>query len=133
MEKIVGAAVEAGRRDNLIARSSNIQQGEGFRRLTGSHGQRTHAAFQSRDTPLKSVLRRVHDARVNIAELLEREEIGGMFGAIEDERGRLIDRHRARVGGAIGVLLSRVERERLKTILTVAVQCHCYLLLSKMW
>ena len=40
-----------------------------------AHRQRRHAAFQRRDALLEHGLGRVHDARVDVAEFLEREQV----------------------------------------------------------
>src|SRR5690606_20898578 len=57
----------------------------------------------------------VADARVDVAVLLQREEVGGVVGVGEDERGRLVDRDGARavdrVGGPAGVEGARAEPE----------------------
>ena len=42
----------------------------------------------------------------------EREQVGGVLGVVEHERRRLVDRHRARVGRAVG-LLAAVQGDRL--------------------
>jgi hypothetical protein len=42
---------------------------------------------------LERGLRRIHDARVDVAELFECEEIGGVFRRIELIGRRLVDRH----------------------------------------
>ena len=57
------------------------------------------AAFERGDALLEDVGRRVHDAGVDVAELLKPEEAGGVVGVVEDVRRGLVDRHGARLGG----------------------------------
>ena len=62
------------------------------------------AAFEGGDALLKDVGGGVHDARVDVAELLEPEETGGVIGIVKDIRRGLVNRHRARLGGGIDLL-----------------------------
>src|SRR5579875_130066 len=109
VEEVIRAAVQADRGDDLIASARNIENSIGLCCLAGGRGQRSDTAFQSRHAPLEGVLRGIHDARINIAKLLEGEKIRSMLRAIKHIRAGLIDGHRARVGSAIGVLLTRVQ------------------------
>ena len=72
--------------------------------LTGRQEQRGDAAFERRDALLDDVLRRVHDAGVDVAGLGEAEQRGGVLGAVERVRRGLVDRQRPRVGGDVGRL-----------------------------
>ena len=83
-------------------------------RLPGRHGQRAGPAFDRGDALLEDVGGRIHQARVDVPEFLQREQIGGVLGALEDVRRRLVDRHGARAGGRIGNLAG-VQRQRAKT------------------
>ena len=60
---------------------------------------------------------RVHDARVDVADLGEREEVRGVLRAAELVRGRLVDRDSPRTRGGVGLLsgvdLASVEAELL--------------------
>ena len=70
--------------------------------------ERGHALFQHRR-------RRVHDPRVDVAELLQGEQRRGVVGVVEGERGRLINGHgagvRRRVRLIAGVQGAGVESE----------------------
>jgi hypothetical protein len=87
----------------------------------------TRATFCSdkrRDALLEHVVGRVHDARVDVAEFLEREQVRRVIGVLELVRGRLVDRHGDRAGGRIGApsgvqgegfrLLRRLRHDRLR-------------------
>ena len=66
------------------------------------------------DALLENVGGRVHQARVDVAEFLQGEQIRGVVGALEDVGGRLVNRHGARAGGRIGDLAG-VQRQRAET------------------
>ena len=109
-EQVPGAAVEVGRRDDVVAGAGEVLQRQRARRLTARHRQRGDAAFERRDALLQHVVGRVHDARIDVAEFLEREQVGGVVGALKLVRRRLIDRHRDRAGARIGAPSRRGER-----------------------
>ena len=112
-EEVVRAAVEAGGRDDLVSGFQEGEDGDRFGRLSRTCCQRPDAPLERRQTLLEDVVRWVHDARVNVAELLQAEEIRGVLGVVEDERARLIDRHRPSCGCWVrllsGMNLSSVE------------------------
>ena len=54
--------------------------------------ERRRSAFQRRQPLFENVGRRIADPRVDIAQFLQREEIGRVFGVAELVGGRLIDR-----------------------------------------
>jgi hypothetical protein len=53
---------------------------------------------------LKNIAGGIHDARVDVAEFLQREQVRRVLGILELIRGRLIDRHGARIRRGIGQL-----------------------------
>ena len=61
---------------------------------------------------------RIRDPRIDVARALHVEERRGVLGVGEDERGGLVDRHRARAGRRVGrragVQRQRVEAMRLR-------------------
>jgi len=71
-------------------------------------------AFQTRDALLDHRRRRVHDARVRVAVLLQIEIGGGGFGVFKDVARRLEDRHRPRARVRLGPL-ARVNRARVES------------------
>src|SRR5436190_3970565 len=62
VEEIICAAIETGRRYDLVARSGNIQNRQCFRRVPGSRSQRTNVSCKSLYTGLKRVLSGWHIA-----------------------------------------------------------------------
>ena len=67
----------------------------------GRERERRDAAFERRDALLEHVLRRVHDAGVDVAEFLQAEQVRGVLGAVELVGRGLIDRHRDGIGRLI--------------------------------
>jgi hypothetical protein len=73
-----------------------------LRRVAAAGRQRADAAFEAGETLFEHVGRRVHDARVDVAEFLQRKEVGGVLRVAELVAGRLVDRHGAAAGGGVG-------------------------------
>ena len=92
---------------------SQVQEGNRLGGLARRERQSSDATFQGRHTLFEHVLRRVHDARVDIAEFRQAEEIRGVLGVTEHVTRRLIDGNRASarsgVGHRAGVHLARLE------------------------
>ena len=125
LEQVHGAAVEGSAGDDVVAGLGDVEQAEGGGRLAGRHEQGPDAPLEGRDPLLHGVLRRVHDPRVDVAELLEREEVLGVRGVVEDVRGRLVDRQRPGAGGAVGVL-ARVDLPGLEAPLGLVGHRHSW-------
>ena len=89
----------------------NILNCEQRRRLPRCHRQSSHSALERGHALLQHGLRRIHDAGVDVAELLEREQVGGVLSGIELVGGRLIDRHRDRRGGGRVRAVARVQHD----------------------
>ncbi len=104
VEQVVRAAVQAGAGHDVVAGLGDVEQGKGFSSLPGGDQQRPHATFEGGDALLDRGLGRVHDAGVDVAELLEREQVRGMVGAVEGVAGGLVDRQGTRIGGGVGAL-----------------------------
>ncbi len=92
-EQVPGAAVEVGRGDDIVAGAGEVLHRIGRGRLAGGHRQRGDAAFERRDALFEHVGRRVPDAGIDVAELLQREQVGGVLGVVELVGGGLVDRH----------------------------------------
>ena len=83
VKKVVRAAVEVVRRDDLVACLRDIQQRQRDGRLAAGDRQGPDAAVDGGDALLQHVGGRVHQAGVDVAELLQAEEIGGVLGVLE--------------------------------------------------
>ena len=85
--------------------------------------QRADAAFQVGQALLEHVGGRVHDAGVDVAQLLQGEQVGRVFGVAELVAGGLVDRHGAAAGGRVGLLagvqLAGGEAERREMMVDI--------------
>ena len=70
MEEVVGASVERGGGNDLVAGAGQGGDDERLGSLSGGGCQARDAAFQGRNALLKDVGGGVHDAGVDVAELL---------------------------------------------------------------
>src|SRR6266545_1132376 len=103
---IVGTTVQRTRRHHLITGLQQGGQGHQLGSLPGRCGQPADTAFQGGHALFKRGCRGVGDARVEIAKLVQCEEMGSVFRILEDERCRLVNRHGTRPGGGVGGLPS---------------------------
>ena len=86
VEHGVRAAVEVvGRNDLVPGRGQGDDRVEDGRGPRGQ-GHRGRAAFQQGHPLLQNVVRRIHEPRIDVAQFLEREQIGRVFGAFKDDR-----------------------------------------------
>jgi anti-sigma factor RsiW len=90
---------------------TDVLDREERRGLSRGERQRGHAAFQRGDAFFQNRLGRIHNAGVDIAELLEREQVARVLGGIELVGRRLIDRHRHRMGGRVGAIASGMQQD----------------------
>ena len=97
-ELVVGASVQEAGRDDFIAGFQDGCEGQELSRLPRSGGHCCQAALQSGDPLLEDVGGGVHDPGVDVPELLQTEQPGGVVGVVEDIGGGLIDGHRPGVG-----------------------------------
>src|SRR6202030_1262009 len=91
-------------------RLRKIEQRARLRSLPARRRDRRHAALEIGDAPLEGVRRRVHDAGVDVSELLESEQAGRVLGAVEDVTGGGVDGDGARVSPRRGAFLADVNR-----------------------
>ena len=73
---------------------------------------RRHPALERRDPLLEHVVGRVHDAGIDVAELLQREQARGVGGVVELVAGGLIDRDGDGLGRRVAPPTG-VQRDRL--------------------
>ena len=102
VELVDGAAVELPAGDELIARLQQRMEDEELRRMARGDGECGRAVLERGDAPFERRLRRVVDARVDVAEHLQAEQRGGVVGIVEHEGCGLIDRRRPRAGRSVG-------------------------------
>ncbi len=95
LELIVGAAVEMRGRNKVVAHRGDVVDRDELRRMPRSRRQRRRASFESRHPLLKDIRRRIHQAGIDVPELLQCKELGTVLGALELISRRLVDRHRS--------------------------------------
>jgi hypothetical protein len=75
-EQVVGAAVQRGAGDDVVARFRDGLDRVGQRGLARGQGERSNATFELGDALFQHVLRRIHDPRVDVARHLPVEQVG---------------------------------------------------------
>ena len=92
-KQIPCSAVQIGRADDVVAGAREVLQSERRRGLSRRQRQRADATLHRRHALLQHIVGRIHDARIDIAEFLEREQVRGVLGIAELIRRGLIDRY----------------------------------------
>ena len=93
-KQVPGAAVEIGRADDVVAGVGDILDGDHAGRLARAHRQGRDAAFQRRHAVFQHGAGRVHDAAVDVAQLLQGEKVAGVLGVAELIGRGLVDGYR---------------------------------------
>ena len=115
------AAVEVARRHDLVAGAGDVGDGEVDGRRAARKGLRRRAALERRDALGEHVVRRVHEPRVDVAELPEAEEVGAVLGVAEVVGRGAVHRHGPGVRGGVAVrVLTGVDRQRFDVVFLVA-------------
>ncbi len=115
LELVVGPAVEVAGGDDVVAGLGEGGEGQELRGLPAGRGQRGRPALERGHPLLEDVGGRVHDPRVDVPELLKREQARTVGGVVEGERRALVDGHGAGVR-ARGGLLPGVDLQRLVAV-----------------
>ena len=114
-KQVPGAAVEVGRADEIVARLADVLDRKQRGGLARSQRQPRDAALERGDALFEHGIRRVHDARVDIAEFGQPEQIRGVLAVAELVARRLVDRHRD--GGRRRIApVPRMEHERFRML-----------------
>ena len=112
------AAVEIARRDELVAGPHQREEGQELRRVPRRGGDRGAAALEGREPFFQHGDGRVGQPRIDVAEIVQIEERGGVVDVVEHIGRRLIDRRRARAGRRIG-RGAGMDRAGLETVIEV--------------
>ena len=83
LEHVPGAAIQIGGADDIVAGMGDVGYANKFSRLARAHGETGDAAFERRDTLFQHIGGRVHEAGIDIAEFLQREQLCRVVGAVE--------------------------------------------------
>ena len=98
------AAVQGGGGDHVVAGHGQGKDRQGGRGLAGGDEEAADAALQGGDAGGDAVGRRVGQARVDGAQLLQREAARGLRSVLEGVGGGLVDGQGGRAGGGIKVV-----------------------------
>ena len=110
-EERPGAAVKAGRGEKFCPAWTMVRIAAVMAAWPVAKASAADAAVERRQALLQHVVGGVHQPRVDVAEFLQTEQIGGVLGALEHVARCGVDGNRARRGGGVG-LLSGVEGQR---------------------
>ena len=91
VEQVVGPAVEEAGGDDILAGAGDIEHRIGGSRLAGSHRQGADTAVKRCQALFEHVGGRIHQPGIDVAELLEAEEVGGMLRTFENVGRCLVD------------------------------------------
>ena len=83
--------------------------------MARGRGDRGAATFEAGDAFFQHRHGRVVEARIDVAEIVQVEEAGGVIDIVEHVRGGLVDRRRARAGDRVG-RGAGMDRARLETV-----------------
>ncbi len=100
-ELAVGAAVEAAAGDDVIAGVAEGEDGLSLCGVSAAGGESCHAAFEVGYALFEHIGGRVHQARVDVAQLLQGEQVRGVFCALKLVTGGLVNRHGPAASGGI--------------------------------
>ena len=98
------AAVQGGGGDHVVTRHSQGEDRQGGRGLAGGNEEAADAALEGRDARGDAVGRRVGQARVDGAQLLQGEAARSLRGVLKGVGGGLVDGQRGGTGGGIEVV-----------------------------
>ena len=120
-QQVEGAAIDVLGRHDVVAALRDVTHGILHGGGAGSDRQAGGTAFEGGDAILEHTLGGVGQTAVDVARVSQTEAGLGVIEVMEDVAGGLVDRHRAGVGGRVGLLLSDMQLQRLKTVVLV---CH---------
>ena len=123
----VAAAVKVAGGDDVVASLGEVDDGVEDGGGTGSEGEATHfrSAFHEGNALFEDVVGRIHDPRIDVAQLLQGEEIGGVLRGVKDVGCGAVDGDAAGFGGGVrlmaavkakgfelhGTVIERIEAE----------------------
>ena len=102
VELIDRAAIELPASDEIVAGLEQRVECDELRGMAGRDGQGRRATFERGNAAFQHTLRRVADARINVAENFEIEQRRSMVGIVENKSRGLINRRDAGARGRVG-------------------------------
>ena len=120
-QQVEGAAVDVLGGDDVVTGLGDVAHGVFDGGGAGSDGQTGGATFKGGDAVLEDALGGVGQTAVDVARVSEAETGLGVVEVVEDVAGGGVDRDRAGVGGRVGLLLTHMQLQGLKTVLLVGL------------
>ena len=117
-QQVVAATVDGLLRDNVIAGLRQRLNGVADGCCAGGNGQRRNTAFQRGYTLFQHVLRGIGEPAVDVAGVGEAKARRSMGAVAENIGSRLVNGHRAGIGGGVGLFLTDVKLQGLKFVVT---------------
>jgi hypothetical protein len=103
-EQSPGASIKAGGGDQVLSRMRDGENGGRDGGLSGGERQPAHAPIERGQALLQHVVGGIHQARIDEAEFLQREKIGGVLRILEDITGSGVDGNGPRRGSGVWFL-----------------------------
>ena len=103
-ELVVGAPVQVARADDVVTGMRQRGDDHELRSLARGRPDGGSTSFERGDALFQHVDGGVHDAGVDVAELLEPEQAGAVIGVVEHIARGGVDGHGASIGGRVGGL-----------------------------
>ena len=120
-QQVEGSTVDVLGGDDVVTGLGDITHSVFNGSGTGSDGQTSGTTFKGGDAVLEDTLGGVGQTAVDVARVRQSEAGLGVVEVVEDVGGGLVDRHRAGVGGRVGLLLADVQLQGFKTVLLVVL------------
>ncbi|GBD18910.1 hypothetical protein HRbin27_01410 [bacterium HR27] len=118
------AAVQARTGYDLVPSPRDVEDRQRRRSLAARRGHSGYATLEVRDALLEDLDGRITDPRVDVPWFVEIEQLRRVVSIMEDERGRLVDRHSPRTGRRIRCL-SGVDCQRLDRVFPEGITFCC--------
>lgn len=119
LKEVVGAAVDRRSCDDVLAVMDECLERVRDSSCTRCDSNGSDAAFECGDTLGEDILRRVRQAAVDVAGILQCEAVSSVLRVVEHEGRRLVDWYSARVRGGISLLLTNMQLQCLKMVLSL--------------
>src|SRR6185437_13887538 len=120
LEKIPSATIDICRTDEIVTRVTDVLDRDQRCGLARGEGKRCDAALKGRNPFLKHRLSRVHDAGIDITQLLECEQVCGMLCRVKLIGCGLVNRY----GHGRGCRVCAIR---------AGMQNHCFWILTLRW
>jgi hypothetical protein len=106
--------------NHVVSLAGESRDGVGEGCSARSDGKASDTAFKSGDALFKNVLRRVGEAAVDVARILQVKTVRGVLSVMENIGGGLVYRNRAAIGCGVCLFLANVELKSFEVELVLS-------------